>query len=249
MEETLDLAFSIHEVASDLKIPWIFKGSFDKANRTSPNAYRGPGLEKGLEILGEVQKQVGVEVITDIHEPWQAAPVAKTVDVVQIPAFLCRQTDLIVSAAEQGKPMLIKKGQFAAPPVAIEAAKKAAAAGCHEVMLCERGFAFGYNDLVFDLRSLVWLRNSGFPVLADVSHAAQRPSAVTLGNATGYRSGGDRSLIPVYARAAVAVGVDGLFIECHRDPDTAPVDSATQWPVGRLKPLLTELCAIAQACR
>ena len=242
----LRMAEAIAAVAQRLQLEYVFKVSFDKANRTSLSSYRGPGLEEGLRTLEAVKAQVGVPVITDIHEPSQAAPTAEVADILQIPAFLCRQTDLVAAAAASRRPVHIKKGQWCATSVMEAAAAKARAAGCDEVLVCERGTQFGYGDLIFDPRSLVWLRRAGGLVTADVTHSLQQPGGRV--DAAGERcAGGLRSLIPTVARTAVAAGVDGLFMEVHDDPPSARCDAPTQWPLEHLEALLTELKAIAMA--
>jgi 2-dehydro-3-deoxyphosphooctonate aldolase (KDO 8-P synthase) len=238
----------LQEVASRLDIPFIFKASFDKANRTSASSFRGPGLVAGLEILAAVKAQVGVPVVTDIHEPAQAASVAEVADVLQIPAFLCRQTDLIDAAARTKRILHIKKGQWCDSSVMSAAAEKAAAAGNPHVISCERGTNLGYSDLVVDVRNLIWMRRPSGLVTADVTHSLQLPGGRI--DALGARSaGGLRELIPTVARAAVAVGVDGLFMEVHDDPASSPCDAPTQWPLRHLPRLLGELSEIAGATR
>ena len=242
------MAEAIAKVADDLRLEFVFKVSFDKANRTSRTSYRGPGLEDGLRTLQAVKAQVGVPIVTDIHEPLQAAPVAEVADVLQIPAFLCRQTDLIAAAAETGRPLHVKKGQWCDASVMRAAAEKARASGNSSFIACERGTMFGYNDLVVDVRNLHWMREAGALVTADVTHSLQQPGLQV--GATGERSaGGLRELIPTVARAACAAGVDGLFMEVHDDPTNALCDAPTQWPLGRLSRLLEELRDIAEASR
>jgi 2-dehydro-3-deoxyphosphooctonate aldolase (KDO 8-P synthase) len=236
-------------IAARLGIRLIYKSSFDKANRSSAASPRGPGLDRGLEILAKVRKASGLEVLTDIHETGQAAAVAEAADVLQVPAFLSRQTDLIQAAVATGKPVNVKKGQFMAPSDMAHVVAKAAAvlpegtAVGEHLWLCERGTSFGYRDLVTDMRGIEVMRGLGCPVVFDASHAVQQPGAA------GLTSGGQRELIPVLARAAVAAGVDGLFIETHPDPANALSDAATVWPLEALEPLLAGLLAIDAAAR
>jgi 2-dehydro-3-deoxyphosphooctonate aldolase (KDO 8-P synthase) len=218
-----------------LGIGYIFKASFDKANRTSVSSYRGPGLERGLEQLAEIRRYLGVPVLTDIHEPSQAAPAAEVVDVLQIPAFLCRQTDLLVAAARTGRPLNIKKAQFLAPEDMASVAGKCREAGNDNLILCERGSSFGYRNLVVDFRSLPVMRELGYPVMFDATHSVQAPGG--LGDA----SGGDRRFVRPLARAAVAAGIDALFLEVHPDPDRARSDGPNMVPLRSLRPLLEEL--------
>jgi len=229
------------EITQSLGMPYIFKASFDKANRTSVESFRGPGLEKGLEILSSVKSKLGVPVLTDIHEAWQAAPVSNVVDVLQIPAFLCRQTDLIVAAAETGKCVNIKKGQFLAPWDMANSIGKARSTGNENICLTERGTSFGYNMLVVDMCSLPQMRSLGCPVVFDATHSVQRPGG--LGNA----SGGAREFVPHLVRAAVAVGVDALFMEVHPDPPNALCDAASMLSLSDLPRVLQEATAIRKA--
>ncbi|MFN3561035.1 MAG: 3-deoxy-8-phosphooctulonate synthase, partial [Chloroherpetonaceae bacterium] len=217
---TLKMAESIAAICQRLHVPLIFKSSFDKANRSSVHGFRGGGMEEGLKILEKVRKEVGVPVLTDIHESYQAKPVAEVVDVLQIPAFLCRQTDLLLAAAETGKAVNVKKGQFLSPPEMKNVAKKLEAGGATNILLTERGTTFGYNNLVVDFRSLPQMRALGYPVVFDATHSVQMPGGL------GEKSGGDRRYAPILARAAVAVGCDALFMEVHEHPDTAPSDGA-----------------------
>jgi len=234
-------------VADGLNVPFVFKASFDKANRTSGDSFRGPGMHAGLEILQAVKEEVGVPVVTDIHEAAQAAPVAQVADVLQIPAFLCRQTDLLTAAARTGRVVHIKKGQWCDASVMTASAQKVRDAGNPHVIVCERGTAFGYDDLVVDPRNLVRMREAGL-VSADVTHSLQQPGRrVDAGGAM--CAGGLRPLIPAIARTAVAVGVDGLFVEVHDDPQSSPCDAPTQWPLRHLDELLRELADIARATR
>ncbi|HLD14443.1 MAG TPA: 3-deoxy-8-phosphooctulonate synthase, partial [Burkholderiales bacterium] len=217
-------------------IPFIYKSSFDKANRSSTKSFRGLGMDKGLEILAKVRKQIGVPVLTDIHDIPEIGPVAKVVDVLQTPAFLCRQTDFIQAAVAAGKPVNIKKGQFLAPHDMKNVVEKAVAAGGRDrVLVCERGVSFGYNNLVSDMRALAILRETGCPVVFDATHSVQLPGG------QGTKSGGQREFVPVLARAAIAVGVAGLFMETHPDPDRALSDGPNAWPLARMQNLLATL--------
>lgn len=245
--ESLDLCLEIAHHAkalcNRLGLSYIFKSSFDKANRTSLESYRGPGLEAGLEILARVKAECGVAVCTDIHEPAQAAPVAEVADVLQIPAFLCRQTDLLVAAAKTGRCVSIKKGQFMAPWDMRHVVGKIVAQGNHNVLLIERGTSFGYNTLVVDFTSLPIMRSLGYPVCMDATHAVQRPAG------EGNRSGGNREFIPHLVRAAVAVGVDALFLEVHPQPEAARSDAASMLRLSDLEGLLAQVVRIDQALR
>jgi len=238
--ETVDIAAKLRDITGALPVRFVYKASFDKANRTSADAYRGPGLERGLQILAEVRRQVGVPVMTDIHEPDQAAPAAEVVDVLQIPAFLIRQTDLIAAAARTGKPLNLKKAQFLAPEDMRYVVEKAEAAGARDLYLTERGTTFGYHNLVVDFRSFTALRELGHPVVFDATHSVQIPSR-------GGSSGGQRQFVRPLARAAAAYGIDGLFVETHPTPDSAPSDAANMLPLHELPPLLEELLRIRQA--
>jgi 2-dehydro-3-deoxyphosphooctonate aldolase (KDO 8-P synthase) len=237
--ETLDHALFMAEnlvnITSRLRIPFVYKSSFDKANRTSGKAQRGAGLERGLEILAKVKEQFGCPVITDVHSDAQMPAVTHVVDIIQIPAFLCRQTDLLKAAAETGKPVMVKKGQFLAPWDMKNVYEKLQGFGAKDVMLAERGASFGYNTLVSDMRSLVIMAETGAPVIFDATHSVQQPSA--LGGA----SGGDRKYVEVLARAAVAVGVAGLFMEVHQDPDNAPSDGPCMLRLDGLEETLKRL--------
>jgi 2-dehydro-3-deoxyphosphooctonate aldolase (KDO 8-P synthase) len=237
----LDVAARLKDLCGQLSLPFVFKASFDKANRTSIGSFRGVGFEEGMSILGQVKEKVGVPVLTDIHQPSQADPVAKVVDILQIPAFLCRQTDLLVAAARTGLPVNIKKGQFVAPEEVAHAAEKVRSLGNTRIILCERGTFFGYHDLVVDMRSIVRMRATGYPILFDATHATQRPGAA------GTRSGGERDMALPLASAAVAAGADGVFIETHPQPDDALSDAATMLPLDAMEPLLKRLRAIARA--
>jgi 2-dehydro-3-deoxyphosphooctonate aldolase (KDO 8-P synthase) len=241
-ESCLRHATKLAEITHNAKLPFIFKSSFDKANRTSHNSYRGPGLIEGLEILARIKREAGVNVITDIHEPAQAAAAAEVVDVIQIPALLSRQTDLIEAAAKTGCAINIKKGQFLAPSDMKAVVAKAESAGTHRMILTERGFSFGYNNLVSDMRSLVIMRTFGYPVVFDATHSAQLPGAGTGGT----RSGGQREFVAPLARAAVAVGIDGLFMEVHEDPDQALSDGPNSYRLDELPALLENLKQIHQ---
>ena len=234
----LDTAGTLKEITAELGIPFIFKSSFDKANRTSHESFRGPGLEQGLAILEQVRRQIGVPVLTDVHEDSPLAEIAAVVDVLQTPAFLCRQTNFIQAVARQGKPVNIKKAQFLAPWDMQHVVAKARAVGNSAIMVCERGASFGYNYLVSDMRSLVVMRETGAPVVFDATHSVQMPGG------QGASSGGQREFIPALARAAVAVGVAGLFMETHPDPEHALSDGPNAWPLHKMRELLTTLSAI-----
>jgi len=232
----IDTAESLKEITASLGIPFIYKSSYDKANRSSGKSYRGLGMEKGLEILAEVRKKVGVPVLTDVHDKDDIAEVAATVDVLQTPAFLCRQTDFIHAVAASGKPVNIKKGQFLSPGEMKNVVDKAReASGKDTIMVCERGASFGYNNLISDMRSLAIMRETGCPVVFDATHSVQLPGG------QGTSSGGQREFVPVLARAAVASGVAGVFMETHPDPDKALSDGPNAWPLDRMKELLTIL--------
>lgn len=234
----LEVAGAVAEICRRLGVQYVFKASFDKANRTSASSFRGPGMEDGLAVLQEVKDQLHVPVLTDIHESYQAAIVAKVVDVLQIPAFLCRQTDLLLAAAETGKAINVKKGQFLAPAEMSQVVKKLRSAGVKNLLLTERGSSFGYNTLVVDFRSLPQLQELGCPVIFDATHSVQQPGG------QGGTSGGQREYVAPLARAAVAVGVDGLFMEIHPRPDEALSDGPNTLPLHRLEPLLRQLLAI-----
>lgn len=238
VEGTMDLAEKLVKLAKTLKVPFVFKASFDKANRTSIDSYRGPGLLDGLEILKEVRDRFQVPVLTDIHEAWQAEFAAEAVDILQIPAFLCRQTDLLVAAAETGKVVNVKKAQFLAPEDMRHVIAKIEAAGNTKIMLTERGATFGYNNLVADMRSLLIMREFGYPVIFDATHSVQRPGAA------GKSSGGDGRWAPALARAAVATGVDGIFMETHLNPEEALSDKANAVAFKELKRVWQKLIAI-----
>jgi 2-dehydro-3-deoxyphosphooctonate aldolase (KDO 8-P synthase) len=228
-------AGKLKEITSALGVPFIFKSSFDKANRTSGTSFRGPGLEAGLKVLDEVKRQLGVPVLTDVHEYTPLDEVTSVVDVLQTPAFLCRQTDFIQKVASAGKPVNIKKGQFLSPWEMKHVTAKAKATGNEAIMACERGASFGYNNLVSDMRSLAVMRDTGCPVVFDATHSVQLP-----GGADG-KSGGQREFVPVLARAAVATGISGLFMETHPDPDKALSDGPNAWPLPKMRALLETL--------
>src|SRR5208337_679149 len=232
---TLAIARTLKEIARELALPLIFKASYDKANRTSLASYRGPGLEKGLETLARVKAEVGLPVLSDVHQVAEVGPAAQVLDVLQIPAFLCRQTDLVVAAALSGKVVNIKKGQFLAPWDLGPVLEKARAAGNERLLLTERGSSFGYNNLVVDFRSLAIMRELGCPVILDVTHSVQLPGG------QGACSGGQRQFIPLLARAAVAAGVDGLFMEVHPDPEKARCDGPNSLPLDQVPALWREL--------
>lgn len=242
-QSAIDVAGHLKEITSALKIPFIYKSSFDKANRSSGDSFRGLGMEKGLEILAKVKKQVGVPVLTDVHDISEIDAVSKVVDVLQTPAFLCRQTDFIRACAQSGKPVNFKKGQFLSPHEMLNVIDKARAAAAEknlpdQFMVCERGASFGYNNLVSDMRSLAILRASKAPVVFDATHSVQLPGG------QGHSSGGQREFVPVLARAAVAVGISGLFMETHPNPAKALSDGPNAVPLYRMKELLESLLAI-----
>jgi 2-dehydro-3-deoxyphosphooctonate aldolase (KDO 8-P synthase) len=231
----MDTAGYLAEMTSELGIPFIYKSSFDKANRSSIESYRGPGIEDGLRILSEVKKQTGVPVLTDVHEDTPLDEVCAVVDVLQTPAFLCRQTNFIVNVAATGKPVNIKKGQFLSPWEMQNVADKARSTGNQQVMLCERGASFGYNNLVSDMRSLAIMRATGCPVVFDATHSVQLPGQ------KGSASGGQREFVPVLARAAIAAGIAGIFMETHPEPSKALSDGPNAWPMSEMKSLLMTL--------
>ncbi|MFO1036587.1 MAG: 3-deoxy-8-phosphooctulonate synthase [Geminicoccaceae bacterium] len=235
LDHALETASALVELTRPLGIGLIYKSSFDKANRTSATSARGIGLENGLSILAEVRSRIGVPVLTDVHESWQCAPTAEAVDVLQIPAFLCRQTDLLKAAAETGAAINVKKGQFLAPWDMTQVSRKLESFGAQKVLVCERGASFGYNTLVSDMRSLVYLAQTGWPVVFDATHSVQQPGG------QGATSGGQREFVPVLARAAIAIGVAAVFIETHRDPDHAPSDGPNMVPLDRMGELLADL--------
>lgn len=240
---TLDTAAELKAITDELGIRFIFKSSFDKANRTSHQSYRGMGLDKGLAILQKVKQQVGCPVLTDVHDDAQLDAVASVVDVLQTPAFMCRQTNFIQAVAKCGKPVNIKKGQFLAPWDMAAVVQKAKAVGNEQIMVCERGVSFGYNNLVSDMRSLAIMQQTGCPVVFDATHSVQLPGGL------GQQSDGQREFVPVLARAAVAVGVAGIFMETHPDPDNALSDGPNSWPLAKMKSLLTSLMALDQVSK
>ena len=241
----IDIAGQLQEICSRLALPYIFKASYDKANRSSGRSARGPGVDAGLQILSEVRRQVGVPVLTDVHREQDIAAVAEVVDVLQTPAFLCRQTDFIQAVAATGKPVNIKKGQFLAPGDMRNVVGKArdAASGADTIMVCERGVSFGYNNLVSDMRSLSIMRETACPVVFDATHSVQLPGG------QGSVSGGQREFVPVLARAAVAVGIAGLFMETHPCPERALSDGPNSWPLARMESLLTTLVGLDRAVK
>jgi len=239
----IDTAGYLKELTTALNIPFIYKSSFDKANRSSHESFRGLGVEKGLEILQKVKQQIGVPVLTDVHEDTPLAEVASVVDVMQTPAFLCRQTNFIQQVASQGIPVNIKKGQFLAPWDMVHVTNKAKATGNQQIMVCERGVSFGYNNLVSDMRSLAVMRDTDCPVVFDATHSVQLPGG------QGTSSGGQREFVPVLARAAVAVGIAGLFMETHPNPAEAKSDGPNSWPLHRMQELLETLSILDNAVK
>ena len=239
----LDTAGALKEICADLGVPFIYKSSFDKANRSSSSSFRGPGMEEGLRILAEVKRQIEVPILTDVHEDTAMDEVADVVDVLQTPAFLCRQTNFILRAAGAGKPVNIKKGQFLSPWEMQNVVDKAKSTGNENIMVCERGFSFGYNNLVSDMRSLAVMRQTGCPVVFDGTHSVQLPGGM------GSASGGQREFIPVLARAATAVGIAGLFMETHPDPDKALSDGPNAMPLGHMERLLETLVSIDRSVK
>jgi 2-dehydro-3-deoxyphosphooctonate aldolase (KDO 8-P synthase) len=239
----LDTAGKLKELTTRLGIPYIFKASYDKANRSSRSSFRGPGMEEGLRILAEVKRQLQLPVLTDVHEDTPMAEVAEVVDVLQTPAFLCRQTNFIVNVCSQRRPVNIKKGQFLSPWEMQNVVDKARSTGNEQIMVCERGFSFGYNNLVSDMRSLSVMRATGCPVVFDATHSVQLPGG--KGNA----SGGQREFVPVLARAAIAAGIAGIFMETHPDPDKALSDGPNAWPLDRMGALLETLVDIDRAVK
>ena len=242
-DHSLEMSYAIKEVSEDVGIPIIFKSSFDKANRTSIKSFRGPGIEKGMRILSDVKTETGLKVLTDIHSPDQASLVSDVVDIIQIPAFLSRQTDLLIAAAKTGKPINIKKGQFLAPWDVEHIVKKIEESGSQNILLTDRGAQFGYNNLVSDMRAIPLMKQFGYPVIFDATHSAQLPGG------SGGHSSGMRDMIPTLARAAVAAGCNGVFLEVHNDVDKAKSDASTQWPLNKLAPLLIELKKIHNSLR
>ena len=239
----LTTASDLKQMSAELGIPFIYKSSFDKANRSSGSSYRGPGIEEGLRILEKVRHEVQVPVLTDVHEDTPLDEVSAVVDVLQTPAFLCRQTNFIQNVARTGKPVNIKKGQFLAPWDMKNVVDKARAVGNEQIMVCERGVSFGYNNLVSDMRSLAAMRNTGAPVVFDATHSVQLPGG------QGTASGGQREFVPVLARAAIAAGVSGLFMETHPDPASALSDGPNAWPLGQMKALLDTLKMLDDAVK
>jgi 2-dehydro-3-deoxyphosphooctonate aldolase (KDO 8-P synthase) len=235
VEFALRTAETLKKICIKVGLPLVYKSSFDKANRTSMQSYRGPGMEAGLRILQRVKDELGLPVVTDVHDVAQAKPVAEVVDLLQTPAFLCRQTDFIQSVAMAGKPVNIKKGQFLAPQDMLKVAQKAQHVGNDAIMLCERGYSFGYGNLVVDMRGLVTLSETGFPVIFDATHSVQQPGGL------GSSSGGERQFVEPLARAAVAVGISGVFLESHADPDNAPCDGPNMVPFDLLPEMLVTL--------
>ena len=242
-ERTLKIGREIQAIAGRLGIPYIFKASFDKANRSSFHAFRGPGLTEGLKMLAEIKKTLEVPVLSDIHEASQAGPASAVLDVLQIPAFLCRQTDLLHASAQTGLPVNVKKGQFLSPAEMKNVVTKLEESGCRSILLTERGSSFGYNNLVVDMRSLAILRSFGYPVVFDATHSVQLPGG------GGDRSAGQREFVPVLARAAAAVGIDALFLEVHDDPAEALSDGPNMVPLSELESLLIQVLAVDRAVR
>jgi len=240
---TEEIAGRLKEITGRLGIPFIFKASYDKANRSSSKSYRGPGLETGLKVLESVRRTIGVPVLTDVHEDTPLAEVAAVVDVLQTPAFLCRQTNFIVNVASQGRPVNIKKGQFLSPWEMKNVVAKARSTGNRDILVCERGFSFGYNNLVSDMRALSIMRETECPVVFDATHSVQLPGG------QGASSGGEREFIPVLARAAVASGIAGLFMETHPEPSKALSDGPNAWPLARMEPLLRTLKELDRAVK
>ena len=242
-DHSLEMSYAIKEVSDDVGIPIIFKSSFDKANRTSIKSFRGPGIEEGMRILSDVKTETGLKVLTDIHSPDQAGLVSDVVDIIQIPAFLSRQTDLLIAAAKTGKPINIKKGQFLAPWDVEHIVKKMEESGSQNILLTDRGTQFGYNNLVADMRAIPLMKQFGYPVIFDATHSAQLPGG------SGGHSSGMRDMIPTLARAAVAAGCNGVFMEVHNNVDKAKSDAATQWPLDKLATILIELKKIHNSLR
>ncbi|HWN47445.1 MAG TPA: 3-deoxy-8-phosphooctulonate synthase [Steroidobacteraceae bacterium] len=240
---TQEIAGKLKDITTRLGVPFIFKASYDKANRSSAKSFRGPGLDAGLKVLADVRAKIGVPVLTDVHEDTPFAEVASVVDVMQTPAFLARQTNFIIKVCSQGKPVNIKKGQFLSPWEMQNVVDKARSTGNEQIMVCERGFSFGYNNLVSDMRSLAIMRATGAPVVFDATHSVQLPGG------KGDASGGQREHIPVLARAAVASGISGLFMETHPDPSKALSDGPNAWPLARMENLLSTLKALDSAVK
>ena len=242
-DHSLEMSYAIKEVSENVGIPIIFKSSFDKANRTSIKSFRGPGIDEGMRVLSDVKTETGLKVLTDIHSPEQAGLISDVVDIIQIPAFLSRQTDLLIAAAKTGKPINIKKGQFLAPWDVEHIVKKMEESGSQNILLTDRGTQFGYNNLVADMRAIPLMKQFGYPVIFDATHSAQLPGG------SGGHSSGMRDMIPTLARAAVAAGCNGVFMEVHNDVDKAKSDAATQWPLDKLASLLIELKKIHNSLR
>ena len=240
-DATIETAAFLKDLTDELQIPFIFKTSYDKANRTSLDSYRGPGMSKGLEIISSIKDKLGIRVISDVHRFHEIAPAAQILDIIQVPAFLCRQTDFILAISEAGKPVNIKKGQFLAPWDVGHIIEKVVSTGNRQVLVTERGSTFGYNNLVIDLRGLAIMRDMGWPVIFDATHSVQLPGGA------GKTSGGQREFVPSVARAAVAAGVDGIFIEVHKDPECALCDGPNSLPLDGVRPLLEQLKAIRNA--
>jgi 2-dehydro-3-deoxyphosphooctonate aldolase (KDO 8-P synthase) len=238
-----EAAVRLRDMAGELGVPFIFKASFDKANRTSVTSYRGPGLERGLEILARIKAEVGVPVVSDVHDPAQAARAAEVLDMLQVPAFLCRQTDLLVAVGETGLPVNVKKGQFLAPDDMQHCLGKVRSTGNERITLCERGSTFGYHNLVVDMRGLVIMRGFGYPVVFDATHSVQLPSG------GGGKSSGERQFVAPLARAAIAAGADALFAEVHPNPEAALCDGPNMLPLDEVAPLLRALLEVRSACR
>jgi 2-dehydro-3-deoxyphosphooctonate aldolase (KDO 8-P synthase) len=241
LESTMAAAALLKDLTDELQIPFIFKTSYDKANRTSLSSYRGPGLSKGLDIISTIKDKLGIHVLSDVHRFSEIAPAAQLLDVIQIPAFLCRQTDFVTAVSEAGRPVNIKKGQFLAPWDVQHIIEKVLSTDNRQIMVTERGTSFGYNNLVVDFRGLASMRALGWPVIFDATHSVQLPGGA------GKVSGGQREFVPVLARAAVAAGVDGIFMEAHEDPDRALCDGPNSLPLERMRPLLKQLKAIQNA--
>ncbi len=242
-KETLKIAETLKRMTARLKIPFVFKASYDKANRTSINSFRGPGIEEGLKVLAEIKAKLGVPVVSDVHDKYEAQLAAEVLDIIQIPAFLCRQTDLIVAAAKTGKVVNVKKGQFLAPWDAKAIIKKMEEAGNRKLLLTERGVSFGYNTLVSDFRALSIMRELGYPVVFDATHSVQKPGGL------GHASGGESKYVPLLARCAVAAGVDAIFIETHPNPDKALSDGPNMIPLSKLEALLKDLIVIDRVAK
>lgn len=242
-EHSYKIAHELTKIVEGLPISLVFKASYDKANRTSLKGKRGIGIQEGLEVLKYIKESLGIPVLTDVHSPEDAKAAASVVDVVQTPAFLCRQTDLLIAAGQTGKTVNVKKGQFLAPEDMAYVAEKVASSGNQNILLCERGSSFGYRDLIVDMRSIVTMRETGYPVIFDATHSVQKPGA------SGGASGGSREFVEPLIRAATAVGVDGLFIECHDNPDSAPSDGATMLPLKLMRSVLGTACKIREASK